>query len=206
MSLTETYWSLKNIFESKDKHKRRDQNERNVLFGWNSWNSYQFASSVRTEGFGLKLFTHSYVEQSPFYWVNRDKGCMLFHLLKFMMWVSHSSQYPKRRHFCIVLPLSHQACAFSLRGSRALFCHYHDSARKKKNRSKWFPAFTFALRAEQSLSSCTLNMLKVELAQHYLLVQLWVCRASAVTRRHPWRQYTLSKSCQSPVGPNPCDS
>lgn len=98
---------------------------------------------------------------------------MLFHLLKFMMWVSHSSQYPKRRHFCIVLPVSHQACAFALRGSGALFCHYHDSTREKKNRSKWFPAFTLTLRAEQSLSSCALTMLNVEVAQHnYLLVQL----------------------------------
>lgn len=124
---------------------------------------------------------------------------MLFHLLKFMMWVSHGSQYPKRRHFCIVLPFSHQACAFALRGSGALFCHYHDSTRKK-NTSKWFPAFTFAFRAEQSLSSCTLNMLNVELAQQYLLVQLSLCWALAVTRRHPWRQYTLSTSCQKSTG------
>lgn len=137
MSLTEIYWAevslivMKNISESEDKHKGRDQNEKNVSFGWNLWNSYQFTSSVRTEGFAERFFTLSYVEESPFYWVNRDKGCMLFHLLKFMMWVSHSSQDPKRRHFCIVLPLSHQAWAFAPRGSGALFCHYHNSARKK---------------------------------------------------------------------------
>lgn len=39
---------------------------------------------------------------------------MLFHLLKFMVWVYYSSESPKRRHFCRGFTVSHQAWAFAV--------------------------------------------------------------------------------------------
>lgn len=79
MSPTEIYWAeasrivMKNLSESKDKHKMWPKWDK-----WAVWVKFmeQLPVYFQRENwrFVRRFFTLSYVEESPFYWVNTDKG------------------------------------------------------------------------------------------------------------------------------------